>query len=265
MEYILYCDESSSKGELFSDFFGGCIVSASVQPEIEKALNDKKAELNINAEVKWTKITENYVEKYCQLIHLFFDFVRAGKIRIRIMFRKTEDQYEKGNSPTKDQRYFKLYYQFLKHSFGFTTDKEITGEYYVHFYLDELPDHSVRANEFKDYLCELPNIADMSKSGLKIRKRDIGEVKSHNHVLLQCTDVILGAMHFRLNKLNKVIPEGKKRRGKKTIAKEKMYKFILEEINTIHPKFNIGTSTGARGYDHPHWESPYEHWCFKPY
>lgn len=72
-------------------------------------------------------------------------------------------------------------------------------------------------------------------------------------------------MHFRLNKLNRAIPEGKTRRGKKTIAKEKLYNAILEEIQTIHPRFNIGVSTGARNYAYPYWESPYEHWCFIPY
>lgn len=265
MEYILYCDESSSKGEKYSDFFGGCIVDASKLHAIEYALNAKKAELNINAEVKWTKVTENYVEKYRELIHLFFNFVRSGDIKVRIMFRKNSDQYRPGEQPMKDERYFKLYYQFLKHSFGFKTDRSVTGDYYVHFYLDELPDHSTRANSFKDYLCELPNIQDMQNSGLHIRKRDIGEVKSHDHILLQCTDVILGAINFKLNGLNKVIPEGKTKRGKKTVAKEKLYKDILNEIKTIHSNFNIGISTGSRDYDNPHWTSPYEHWRFIPY
>lgn len=262
---IFYIVMNLHQKELFIlIFFGGCIVPANRRTSIENALNAQKAALNINAEVKWTKITENYVDKYCELIHLFFDFVRSGDIRIRIMFRKTSDQYLRENMPQKDERYFKLYYQFLKHSFGFTTNKEITGDYYVHFYMDELPDHSIRANAFKDFLCGLPAIHDMEQSGLHIRKRDIGEVRSHDHVLLQCTDIILGAMYFKLNKLNEVIPEGKSRRGKKTIAKEKMYKFILKEIQTIHPHFNVGISTGFRDYENPHWESPYEHWCFKP-
>lgn len=261
----MYCDESSSKGEIYSDFFGGCIVEAKKLHIIEKALNEKKAELNINAEVKWTKVTDNYLEKYCQLIHLFFEFVRSGDIKVRIMFRKNSDQYEAGKQPIKDERYFKLYYQFLKHAFGFKTDVAITGEYYVHFYLDELPDQSERANAFKEYLCRLPDIQDMKNTGLHIRKRDIGEVKSHDHILLQCTDVILGAMNFRLNKLHKAIPEGKTRRGKKTIAKEKLYHKILDEILTIHPNFNIGISTGKRDFDNAHWESPYEHWSFVPY
>lgn len=264
MEYILYCDESSSKGEYYSDFFGGCIISANRQKLVEKALNEKKTELNITAEVKWTKITENYLKKYCELIHLFFEFVRMGDIRVRIMFRKTSNQYEGGKQIKNDDRYFKLYYQFLKHSFGFSTDKCVTGDYYVHFYLDELPDHSERANAFKDYLCGMQNIHDMARSGLHIRKRDIGEVKSHSHILLQCTDVVLGAMHFKLNKLNTVVLEKEGKRGKKTIAKEKMYKYIFKEITTIHPNFNAGISTGFRNYNYPHWESPYEHWCFVP-
>lgn len=265
MEYILYCDESSTKGEKYSDFFGGSIVEASKLNAIERELNEKKQSLNINAEVKWTKVTGNYVNKYCELIHLFFDYVRNGDIKVRIMFRKNSDQYRPGEQPIKDERYFKLYYQFIKNSFGFRTDKSITGEYYVHLFLDELPDHSSKANEFKRYLCELPNTQDMRGSGLHIRKRDIGEVKSHDHIILQCTDVILGAMNFRLNELNKVIPEGETRRGKKTIAKEKLYKSILAEIKTVHGDFNIGVSTGRRGRKDPHWTSPYEHWKFIPY
>ena len=262
MEYILYCDESVAKGSKFSDFFGGCIVEAGRQTAISEQLNAKKLALGMNAEVKWTKVSEPYVEKYCELIHLFFDFVRSGDIKVRIMFCKTVNQHS--TAEEHDQRYFKLYYQFLKHSFGFKTNRDITGDYYVHFYLDELPDHTEKANEFKQFLCGLPAIQDMKGTGLHIRERDIGEVHSHDHVLLQCIDVILGAMQFRLNDLHLVIPEGKHRRGKKTIAKEKVYKFILAEICTIHPVFNIGVSTGARGRENPHWTSPYEHWEFVP-
>ncbi len=32
MEYILYCDESEDKGPKYSDFFGGCMVSAKDAP-----------------------------------------------------------------------------------------------------------------------------------------------------------------------------------------------------------------------------------------
>ena len=79
---------------------------------------------------------------------------------------------------------------------------------------------------------------------------------------MQCVDVVLGAMFFKLNGLNKVIPQGETRRGKRTVAKEKLYQHIYKRISEIHPAFNAGVSTGSRGRNNPHWESPYEHWKF---
>jgi hypothetical protein len=34
-------------------------------------------------------------------------------------------------------------------------------------------------------------------------------------------------------------------------------------INSKDQYFNVGVSTGDRGYSNPHWESPYEHWLFR--
>ena len=83
----------------------------------------------------------------------------------------------------------------------------------------------------------------MKRPGYISESGHIGEVRSHDHVLLQCVDVILGAMFFRLNRLHLQIPAGASRRGKRTIAKEKLYKYILSEIRTIHPGFNIGVKS----------------------
>ena len=94
---------------------------------------------------------------------------------------------------------------------------------------------------------------------------DISEVDSHQHVLLQCVDIVMGAMYFRLNGLHKVIPEGKTRPGKKTKAKNELFRHIYHHIDEIHPHFNIEISTGNHGYASQHWESPYEHWRFRPY
>jgi len=263
VEYIVYCDESSDKGTLYGDFYGGSIVRADKLSEIEAALNAKKEALDLPGEIKWTKVTEQYLDRYQEMIRLFFDYVRAGDIHVRIMFRKKANQRTASDRTSKDDRYFKLYYQFLKHSFGFRTPASLTGEYYVHFLMDELPDHSADAESFKNYLCDLPLTADMNGTGMRIRKRDIGEVKSHDHIVLQCTDIILGAMFFRLNRLHEKKPAGARTRGKRTIAKEKLYKVIQHEITTIHPNFNIGISTGSHGRENPHWNSPYEHWVFE--
>jgi hypothetical protein len=58
MEYIIYSDESVSKGELFSDFFGGALVTNRNFTEVNKALEARKLELNLMGEIKWTKVSD---------------------------------------------------------------------------------------------------------------------------------------------------------------------------------------------------------------
>lgn len=252
MEYILYCDESTSKDRKFGDFFGGCLISSKDLEPVTLALERCKTENNLFGEIKWTKVTDQYLDKYIHVIKLFFSFVREGKIRIRIMFRKTENQYI---MLSKDDKYFKLYYQFIKHAFGFNHTQDMEP-FNLRIYLDQLPAKREECQRFKEYLREMPNTSAFQDCAVRISPEQIAEILSQEHVLLQCIDIVMGAMQFRLNNHHLDKPEGQKRRGKKTIAKEKLYNVINREICTIHPKFNIGVSTGDRGYTNPHWESP---------
>lgn len=265
MEYILYCDESSQSGQKYSDFFGGCIISSQDLLEVTNALDSKKEQLHFYGEVKWTKVTENYLCKYMELITLFFSFVKSGKVKVRIMFRSNTDEPSDNKANSADDKYFRLYYQFIKHAFGF---RYLTGKKPVHLriYLDRLPNSKVKCTEFKKFLMDMPLTSDFCESPVEIRRGDIAEIRSHDHVLLQCLDIVLGAMFFRLNMLHKQIPEGQRRRGKRTVAKEKLYKHIYRQIDDILPRFNIGESTGARGETYPafYWEHPYRHWRFTP-
>jgi len=266
LEYILYCDESSQKGPKYSDFFGGCLISSKDLWEVTNALDAKKAELFMRGEVKWSKVTENYLNKYIELMTLFFSFVKDGKVKVRIMFRKNSDEPSDPNiTNIADDKYFKLYYQFIKNAFGF---RYLTGDepVYIRIYLDQLPDTKTKCAEFKKFLLDMPQTNDFSRSPMRVRKGDIAEVVSHDHVLLQCLDIALGAMFFRLNSLHKRIPDGQKRRGKRTIAKEKLYKHISSQINDVFSHFNIGESTGARGEAYPdcYWKHSYRHWRFTP-
>jgi len=265
LEYILYCDESSQNGPKYSDFFGGCIVSSKDLLDVTNALNAAKAELHFHGEVKWTKVTENYLSKYIELMTLFFSFVKAGKIKVRIMFRNNADEPTEHIVNAADDKYFRLYYQFIKNAFGI---RYFSGKspVYLRIYLDRLPNNKVKCTEFKKFLMDMPLTSDFFKSPIRIRKGDIAEVQSHDHVLLQCLDIVLGAMFYRLNLLHKRIPDGQKRRGKRTVAKEKLYKHIYKQISDIMPYFNIGESTGRRGeeYHDSYWKHPYRHWRFIP-
>ena len=263
-EYIILSDESDVSGKYYSNFYGGLIVGSSQYDRITVCLNAEKARLNLFGEAKWSKITANYVEKYAALIHAFFREIRAGHIRVRIMFRQNAHVAVGLTQDQKDGAYFRLYYQFIKHGFGLGERPRSDPPAALKIYFDEFPDTREEATQFKGYILGLKDNHKIHQAGFTIAPENIAEIHSHDHVLAQCLDIVLGAMAFRLNDKHKEIPKGEKRRGKRTVAKEKIYKNILAEIRHIKPNFNIGISTGTGGDPAAVWSAPYLHWRFVP-
>ena len=262
-ELIIYCDESAQNGKFYGNFFGGALVESGNLNLIQEILERKKEELHFAGEVKWVKVSAGpYCEKYISFVNTIFDLIQQNLLKIRIMFRQkiyipiglTKEQ--------RDNEYFLLYFQFLKHAFGVGYANESEDKIYLRILMDQLPDTRERADKFKDFIYRLQYSEEFLNAKICIRKRDIGEVISHDHVILQALDIILGAMNFRLNDLYKEKPLGQKKRGKKTLAKEKVYKVIYNRISEIKPRFNIGVNTGGSGRER--WEMPYRHWNFIP-
>ena len=137
MEYILYCDESIQTGSIYSGFFGGCIISAKDWQHVTDILNTKKMELNFYGEVKWQKVTDNYLNKYIELTKQFFSFVKDGTIKVRIVFQKNNDKSIVQNIKP-DTKYFKQYYHFIKNAFGIKQLKN-ADPVFLRIYLDALP------------------------------------------------------------------------------------------------------------------------------
>ena len=96
----------------------GALINLSDINLIENALNSRKEELNLNGEIKWTKVTDNYLEKYIDMINLFFEFIKSGKIKVRIMFAQNAFVSDGLTKKQTDNEYSILYYYFLKDSFG---------------------------------------------------------------------------------------------------------------------------------------------------
>lgn len=261
-ELIIYCDESTESGAYYSDFYGGVLVSSDFFESVVATLDEKKVELNMFGEVKWSKVTASYLEKYIALMDVFFDLMESGVVKVRIMFRQSSNMPINLSAYNKEHSYFMLYYQFVKHVFGLQYNDFNNSPIYLKLFFDELPDSKAKSNLFKKNILGLQNLPMFD--AFNIRKRDIAEVDSKKHVLLQCMDVVLGSMSFRLNNLHKAIPKGAKRRGKRTVAKEKLYKHILKRIRRIYPNFNIGMSTGMRGDKTNIWKDSYRHWSFVP-
>lgn len=261
---IIYCDESDDKGKYFSHFYGGAAVDANKRERLEKALNDTYAELQIQGEMKWTKIGSGHERRYIEMMDVFFDFIKNKEIKVRIMFLQNMFSARDLEDYHINNEYFILYYHFIKHAFGLQhCNPQGDRDTYIQLLFDEFPNNKDRADEFKDYLESLNRYPLFRRSRVKVVRDDIGEINSKNHIIAQCLDVVLGSIQFRLNDKHLEKPAGQRRRGKRTIAKEKVYKHINRRIRDLYPHFNIGISTGQPAED-SRWKHEYRHWRFVP-
>lgn len=263
-EYIIFCDESDKTGKYFSNFYGGVIVGSADYDKITRSLEQFKEKLNFYGEVKWSKVSENYLDKYVELIRYYFSFIRESKLKVRIMFTQNSNVPQGLTKEHIEMEYFILYYEFIKFSFGLEFVPLKPDGTNLRLYFDVFPHKKEKVEQFKGFLLGLVQNEKFKKARLLLKKENITEVKSHDHVILQCLDIILGSISFRLNDKHKEKALGEKRRGKKTIAKEKLYRVILSEIKQIHPNFNIGISTGIGGDPKKNFLDPYMHWKFIP-
>jgi hypothetical protein len=264
-EYIIYADESVRKGKYYSNFYGGLLVRSKDLESVTAILDNVKKQENLFAEIKWQKVTNNYLNKYKAIINTFFDLVEEDRIKVRIMFTQNRNIPLDLETYHHEHEYFMLYYQFIKHAFGLKYSNPYRQAFKnLRIYLDRLPDTKEKASLFKSHLTSLSKSTNFRNAKIKVSDEQIAEVKSHNHILLQMVDVVLGSMQFRLNDKHKVKPKGAWRRGKRTIAKEKLYKLINKRIRGIYPNFNIGITTGTAGDRSNYWKHSYRHWLFVP-
>ncbi|MGB7343036.1 MAG: DUF3800 domain-containing protein [Pirellulaceae bacterium] len=264
-EFVIYTDESVKDGEFFSNFYGGALVRSSDLADVMETLANIKADQNLHGEIKWTKVTGNYLDKYIAVMDVFFDLIANDAVKARVMFTNNTYIPVGLNAEQRQTEYHRLYYQFIKHGFGLVhSHVEHEGPKLVRLNMDQMPTSREETAQFKAFLEALSRNPELRRAGVGFDKRQIAEVDSKDHDILQCLDVVLGAMTFRLNNLHLVKPEGQHRRGKRTIAKEKLYKHISGRVRAIYPNFNIGESTGKQGDIANRWRHPYRHWKMIP-
>lgn len=262
--YYIWFDESDKEGKYYSNFYGGILVKSKDLAYVLNMSETLVEELEIqNEEIKWQKVNLYTFEKYLRIVDFIFDLLSHGYAKIRIFFRNNQFALETLTSEQKRKTYPKLYYQFIKHSFGLQYSNNTDSDIYLKIMLDDIPLKGEDALEFKRYIYGLNNDKGFENAHIKIRQDDICEVDSSKHILLQFMDLILGAICFRLNDKHKIKDPVTGRRGKRTILKEKVYKHIYSRIRDLHAGFNIGVSTGM-STPKDRWDYPYSHWSFRP-
>lgn len=258
-EYIIYADESDSKGEYFSHFYGGLILPNSFEAKANEVLEQVKARNNLHGELKWQKITANYLDKYKDFTSAFLDLIESGNVRICIMFTDNRIEPEGLTSEHRRSSFMILYYQFARHAFGLRSANpgHKFDQVNVRFRFDELPDRTAAHAAFTGYIRGLPTVPEWKKAKLHIPDDGFAEVDSKAHLLMQGLDIVLGAACFWINRKYEENPAGKRTRAKVEIAN-----LIFDRIRQLIPGFDPFQSTQrpVKGY----WRAPYRHWCFVP-
>lgn len=265
MEYVIYTDESDRDGEFFANFYGGVLVRSPDLEGVIQRLEACKQSQNLFGEIKWQKVTEPYLEKYKAVMDAFFEEIAVDRVKARIMFTSNQHVPQGLSAEQRQSEYHRLYYQFIKHSFGLQHSTEgLQPPVRIRLNLDQMPTSREETAQFKSFLLGLNRNPQLHQAGILFDLEQMAEVSSHQHVLLQCLDVVLGAIVFRLNNKHTVKPPGSRTRGRRTIAKEKLYKHILRRVQQIYPNLNIGISTGTQGDPRNRWRHPYRHWLLIP-
>src|SRR5690606_3703628 len=162
--------------------------------------------------------------KYVAVMDAFFDAVAADRAKVRIMFTNNQYVPQGLTSEQRQTEYHRLYYQFIKHAFGLQhAGQELPPPIQIRLNLDQMPTSGEETAQFKSYVDGLNRNSALTRAGVRLSREQIAEVDSKDHVLLQCLDIVLGSMAFRLNNKHLVKPPGQRRRGKRTVAKEKLY------------------------------------------
>jgi hypothetical protein len=266
-EYVLFCDESDRRGRFYSNFYGGVRVPASQLRTVELALQAEKQRLGLTSEIKWEKVGPGIVERYERFVAVFFEQIRADRAFMRIMFTHNVHVPAGLTHEQSSESYYLLYCQFLKHGFGLAHLPAHAAPPRLRIYLDEIGDTREQVAKFKGFVRGLPDTKTIrAAGGLILEDSAITEVRSHDHVIMQALDVVLGSITFRLNNKHREKLPDSNQRGKRTVAKERLYKFILGEIKRVtgKPAFNIGISTGLSLTPGARWSDRYLHWCFTP-
>lgn len=108
-------------------------------------------ELKITEEIKWGKVGPVKLDAFKKLMDEFFLLVLENKIKVRIMFRQNSVLPKGLNFDQINNTYFLLYYQFIKHAFGFKyTNNSKKVNLRLHF--DTFPSTISKVMQFKEFI-----------------------------------------------------------------------------------------------------------------
>lgn len=186
--FNFYCDESTHLQNDGMPFMVIAYVSTAYNQmqQHKDHLKLLKAKHKVKGEIKWSNVSSGQYPYYADLIDYFF----ATDLNFRSVIVKKE-QINKGlEGFTYNDFYFKMYYQLLHH--------KINQQYNYNVYID--------IKDTISYL-KIRKLKEILRYNASIRNFQF--IHSHEVSLMQLTDLIMGAINYKLRDKNKVTAKNK--------------------------------------------------------
>lgn len=111
--YVIYCDESCHELTPHHKFMsiGGLKVQQARKRELSKAFKSLLQSSSLNAEVKWTKVSNRRLQDYKKVIDFFFD----NDLQFRaIVVEQAKVRFHECHGRDRELAFYKFYYEMLK-------------------------------------------------------------------------------------------------------------------------------------------------------
>jgi hypothetical protein len=179
---------------------GGIIIPDDRLARVKESLQKYRLEERMRAELKWSKVTKQYLRKYKIFVDHFFELNSRDCAHFHSLILDSHQfNHRKFNEGNKDLGYYKFLYQLLLHGFGKHYSKNRRGEeckLIVHpdqrnskYPLDRLRT-TLNYSMAKQY-------AVRTKPFLAIEAQD-----SKQADLAQLNDILIGAVGFQKNEID---------------------------------------------------------------
>lgn len=263
MKYVIYADEAWTQSHplyRYHCFFGGLFSSQQSFKNLEQEVRAIKKHFNYKKEIKWANISIQNIDFYNALLVCIEKFIDENtETKYRQLFMDRVYKYT-GVECSELETQFKIYYQFLKHCFGF---EHVNSPILVTLKLDTHSSH-LHKQRLISYL------QDLRFSNVKIKVEFINSRKS---IALQMCDLLMGSAGYYGNKIDWDFLPNRNKRTKNQIMKATFGKNVYNLLRRIDAKYRgsktfgwfettgIGSSQRNR-YDHKLriWKfTPHEH------
>jgi Protein of unknown function (DUF3800) len=187
--FNFYCDESCHLENDHQSYMMIAFIAApynQVREHIQQ-IKEIQAKHNCFSEIKWSKVSKSKYEMYADLIDYFF----TSNLQFRAVVIQ-KDQIDNGKrGQSFDDFYSKMYFQLIYH--------KLDAENSYNIFVDIKDTHS------GERLSKLGEILRVEYSTI----RTLQAVRSHESLLLQLADFLMGALSYYKRGLNKVIAKNK--------------------------------------------------------